>query len=452
MELLFNAIKSFYLKHGVDRTYWLALSGGLDSSVLLHLLVNLRSLYPIKLHAVHVHHGLSSNADSWGEHCEKVCRQFSVEFTQYNVNAVAASGDSPEEVARQRRYDVFKQCIQANDIILTAHHQDDQAETLLLQLFRGAGPKGLAAMSAFNKFKQGYLARPLLNFSRQSLHEYALHHQLAWIDDESNANTNFTRNFVRHEVISLLKSRWPNVTATLSRVAEHCAQTQELLENFSERDLEGCYGSKPDTLSVKQLLQLTLERQRQVIRLWLSRANRPIPSTIKMHHIVHDVLHARADKLPLVMWGEVELRRYQDDIYILPKLQSHDEMKSFAWNLNQSLELSANGMLVVVPTLGEGLRADVQSVSVRYRRGGENFQLPGRSHHHSLKKLFQAWGIPPWQRDRVPLIFVGNELAVVVGYGIADKFVVAGDQAGLVVTHIRRTALYARYPEIFLKL
>lgn len=433
MVLLFDTVKQFCIKQGFEPTYWLAFSGGLDSTVLLHLLVNLRSLYPLKLQVVHVHHGLSPNADHWAKQCEQVCDELNVECKIYYVDAISKTGESPEEIARERRYAVLTELMKKNDVLLTAHHQDDQAETVLLQLLRGAGPKGLSAMSRYIAFNQGYLGRPLLDFSRQALLHYAEANQLHWIDDESNHNISFSRNFIRHEVMPLLKSRWPSVAATLTRVADHCAQAQDIIETSAHQDLVQCYGSKENTLSVKKLLQFDENKQRQIIRYWLSQNHFPTPSTLKMHHILNDVLHAREDRLPHVVWGDTELRRYRDDLYVMPCLSIIDNSRSYVWDFKQPLPLSENQILNAELVIGDGLRSDIGSVMVRFRREGENICIAGRVHHHSLKKLFQSWGVPPWLRSQVPLLFVNDELIAVVGFFIADKYRAKNTEQGYAV-------------------
>ncbi len=413
MVLLFDALTQVCLEQGLDKTYCLAYSGGVDSTVLLHALATLRSLYPIKIKAVHVHHGLSPHADAWARHCEQTCAEYGVTFSMYQVDATARDGKSREEVARQSRYAVFAKLMTQNDILLTAHHQDDQAETLLLQLTRGAGPKGLAAMPVVAKFHAGLHVRPLLNCSRETLHHYAEEHHLHWVDDESNDDCSYSRNFIRHEVLPLLKTRWVSITETLARVASHCAESQHLIETMSETDLSYCYGSRANTLSVKKLLGLPLPRLRQVLRLWFVHNHFRTPSTVKLQHIIHDVLHAAVDKQPLVRWGDVEVRRYRDDIYVMHALREMNLTDEHIWDLDSPLTLADGRVLTVDHMLQQGVLIDVPLVIVRFRRGGETIRLPGREHSHMLQKLFQEWGVPPWLRDRTPLIYVGDELRMV---------------------------------------
>ena len=291
-------------------------------------------------------------------------------------------------------------------------------------MLRGAGPKGLAAMPRIKPFAKGFHARPLLDFTRQDLKQYAEEKQLHWIDDESNKDVNFVRNFLRHDIIPVLQKRWPTVTTTLSRVAEHCAEAQQLLDEMAAEDLAKAKGNELDTLSIKKLSQLDPARQRHVLRAWLSQLHLPIPPTVKLQQIQQDMLHAREDKAPHFTWRDIELRRYRDTLYVMPCLKKHDSTLSFDWDLSQSATL---GDLQSISMKGQGLRADINQVVVRFRQGGEVFQMPGRTYRHDLKKLFQDWGIPPWMRNRIPLIYVGEKLAAIVGFALSDEFAVQSE-------------------------
>lgn len=306
--------------------------------------------------------------------------------------------------------------------MLTAHHQDDQAETVLLQLLRGAGPKGLAAMPALKPFAQGWLGRPLLSFTRAQLTKFAEQHALQWIEDESNTNTHFTRNFLRHDIMPLLRKRWPEVSNTLARVAENCAQAQQILDDVAEQDLQTLQGSSANTLSITKLRDKDVVSQRHILRAWLNQLNFPLPSAVKLKQIQQDMLYAREDKLPHFSWRGIELRRYRDDLYAMPKLPSNVAQQDRDWDLAQTLVLPNIGTLSTTLTQSMGLRCDITKVNVRFRKGGETLRLPGRSCHHELKKLFQDWGIPPWQRQRIPLVYVEDQLAAVVGYAVSEDF------------------------------
>ncbi len=422
MALLIDCLKAFCLEQGFNKTYWIGYSGGLDSHVLLHLCAELRKQYPLRFKAVHVHHGLSINANDWSTHCEKICNDLQIEFIQKWVNAKASHGESPEEVARNLRYAVFAELLVPQDILLTAHQQDDQAETLLVQLFRGAGPKGLSAMPLLKTFAAGFHARPFLSISRADLKHYAQVQQLTWINDESNDDKSFTRNFLRHSVLPILKQRWPTVTTTLARVAENCAETEALISHIALEDLALCRGESGLTLSLKKLKLLNSARQRQVLRTWFVERGCTMPSSVKLHQIQHDFFESQSDKSPLISWGKIELRRYRDELYILRTLTPHDVTQVFTWDLIQPLNIPSIGELRTTITESGGLRADIQQVTVRFRQGGERCYFPGRGCHHLLKHLMQEWGIPPWERDRIPLLFVRDTLIAIIGFFLHEDY------------------------------
>lgn len=418
MASLIDAIKTICLEQGFDKTYWVGYSGGLDSHVLLHACAMLRKQYPLRLKAVYVNHGLSPNASQWGKHCEKVCAALAIDFIQQSVHAKASLGESPEEKARDLRYAAFADLLALNDILLTAHQEDDQAETFLVQLLRGAGPKGLSAMPLMKSFAAGIHARPFLSISRTTLKNYAKDHQLSWIDDESNEDKSFTRNFLRHSLLPILKQRWPTVTKTLARVAGHCADAEVFIHEVAIEDLAGCRGIKDCTLSVEKLLRLNPSRQRQVIRVWFSEQGFSAPSSVKLAHIQTDFLQSASDKLPLMRFDQIELRRYRDELYLMPALAPHDPTLEYSWDLTQPLSLPNLGTLSAEKI---GISSDIEQVTVRFRRGGERCYFPERQCHQELKSLMQQWGIPPWLRDRIPLLYSRDRLIAVVGYYLAKE-------------------------------
>jgi tRNA(Ile)-lysidine synthase len=435
MASLVDSILEFCTSHGADhrtgKKYWIAYSGGLDSHVLLHLFSQIRQKISIHLQAIYVHHGLSPNADAWAGHCKKVCDDLKIDFCVKKISVTIS--ENKEESARQHRYQIFSELMSEKDLLLTAHHQDDQAETILLQLTRGAGPKGLSAMPALKKFSKGLHARPLLNFTRDELKKYALENHLQWIEDESNENVNFSRNFMRHEVMPILKKKWPSMTATMARSAEHFAEMQEYLDQIITKKLQDSRGKNPLSLSIQKLLTLDDMEQRHVLRAWLAELNYPVPPAVKLKQIQKDMLHAREDKAPFFFWKNIELRRYRDEIFLLTVLPEHDAAQRIAWNLSTSLKL-AHGNLLTKKVIGDGMRADCENITVRFRQGGEVVRLPGRDFHHDLKKLFQEWGVLPWERDRIPLIYVGEKLAAVPGFLIADEFRAKKEQEGYLLS------------------
>lgn len=424
-------MKSFFLRHGLGKTYWIAYSGGLDSHVLLSMCHVLRQELSLNLRAIHVNHNLNPRSADWSHHCERVCRDYHIDLIIKSVQLDLTNGDSLEEVAREARYACFAECVSEDDVLLTAHQQDDQAETVLIQLFRGAGPKGLAAMPLIKKFAKGWHARPLLEMTRADLERYARLHALQWIEDESNTNQQLTRNFLRHDILPRLAARWPSVTKAISRSASHCAEAQELLEAFSLEMLSDLQGQVANTLSVEKLLALEESRLRLVLRTWIKLCGFSLPDTHKINMIRQDVLLAGQDSGPCLVWEGVELRRYRDDLYLLASPPAFDPLFKQDWDMNRSLRIPGVGTLEVESVIGHGLRTSIMAVTVGFRRGGERVLLPGRG-RHELKNLFQEWGVPPWERQRVVLLFDGETCIAALGYFIDPGYMAESDEAGRV--------------------
>ncbi len=419
------------LLKSVNRTYWIAYSGGLDSHVLLVLCQQLG----MNCRAIHINHHLSPFADEWALHCAKVCEQLNIPFISESIHMDKANGDSLEAVAREKRYALLQSYLAPNDVLLTAHHQDDQAETLLLQLTRGAGLKGLAAMPLLKSFGKGYLGRPLLSFTRHELETYALEKKLNWIKDHSNDDTQLTRNFIRLEMMPLLKKRWPGIVPVLSRTAKHVAEAQALLEEMAETDWEKVKGLDPATLSCSKLLQLSASRQRLVLRYWIQKQGYALPNTKKLETICQTVLSAKLDRMPCVKWQNGEIRRYRDHLYLMHTLKQINTSFEMEWNMQDPLYFPGLGQLKARLVYGQGYRMDIKAVSVRLRQGGECIEIPTRG-RLSLKNIFQEYGIPPWMRDRIPLIYVKDKLIGIMGYFIHDDYRVNNHQEGRVINWV----------------
>lgn len=411
-----------------------AYSGGLDSHVLLHSVVALSSgLQGRELVALHINHGLSGKADEWMAHCKIQCETLGIPFNNINVDAKNKIGDSPEATARNVRYQAFGEFMQSGDCLLTAHHQDDQAETMLIQLLRGAGPRGLAAMPTHAEFAAGWHARPLLSFSRNELHGYAQQNALSWIDDESNSDTRFDRNFLRHEIIPLLKSRFPGMAATVSRSARLCAEATELLVSAAAEDLKLAQ-AEDGSFFVDVLQGLGEVRARNLLHQYCRERALPTPSAAQLQCIWAEVIGAAADSEPVVMWEGGEARRYRDALFIGVPLTAHDAAIFFAWDWEQMLEIPALGRLWFERVTGQGIALSAladKGLEVRFRQGGEKLRPTGREGHHTLKKLFQEAGIPPWLRDRIPLLYVDGQLLAVAGHWVAHEFSSLPGEPGL---------------------
>ena len=413
----------------------------MDSHVLLHLCASLRvhseNEFPSSplckrgvrgdFHAIHVHHGLQPAADAWAAHCSKICSDLNVPLLTIRVDARAKPGESPEEVARRARYMALRENLTENDIVLTAQHRDDQAETLLLQLVRGAGLAGLAAMPEFATLTPGFLLRPLLNFSRQELRAYALANGLNWIEDPSNEDISIDRNFLRCEVIPKLEQRWPGLGKALARTAGHCAEAQLQLGDLSKELCRTALNPDGLSLGLTALRSFPPADQRLVLREWMRMSGFRMPSQAVIERILNEVLSARPDKMPVVCWSEGEVRRYRDGLYLRASQPRFDTSVVFPWDGQGRLRLpDGNGELSSESTTARGIAEDVWQkgqISVRYRQGGERCRLPGRGGTHELKKLFQEAGVPPWLRERIPLVYIGDELAVVAGWWFCEPFV-----------------------------
>lgn len=427
--MLVEHLRNCFTPVETTRTYWIAYSGGLDSHVLLHAMARLREQIPeISLRAIHVHHGLSVKADSWVAHCHNVCAGLGVTLECEHIHEAPEAGESIEAWARTKRYAIFARVLTAGAAVLTAHTQDDQAETVLLQLLRGAGPAGIAAMSARQAFAAGSVLRPLLTFTRRQLQEYAVQHSLVWIEDESNADIRFDRNFLRHRVMPLLRERWPAAASSLARSARHCAEAADGLAELAQQDLRSNFSPNDeleDVLQIATLQALSPARQRNALRYWLSRLGCRLPNTQHIQRIQQDLINGRCDSQPQVSWDKWTIRRYRQALIVTAINQEKKTVDEIPWNLAAPLELPDNlGCLSATRQVNGGLALTVnpERLTIRFRRGGERCRPVGKPYTCSLKKLFQEWQVPPWQRSTTPLLYHDDELAAVIGYCVCLPF------------------------------
>jgi tRNA(Ile)-lysidine synthase len=364
--------------------------------------------------------------------CRRWCSELGVGIDIVHVNAQAERGESPEAAARRARYGALAARIGAAEMLCTAHHQRDQAETLLLQLMRGAGPAGLAAMPALAPFGAGWLARPLLDTPAQALREYLERAGVAWIEDPSNAEQRFDRNYVRQEILPRLQQRWPGAQRTLARAARHQADSASLCRAMAAADMETARGKSPGTLSGGALAALPSARARNLVRAWLAERGLPVANAAHVREILDALLTARPDAAPVVKWPGAEVRRYGGALYAFSPLPAHDPNQVLSWDPGRSLKLAV-GRLQATPAEGCGLSAERCAdgrIEVRFRQGGERFRPAGRGHSVMLKKLLQTSRVPPWLRDRIPLIYVDGELAAIAGLGVAEAYAVGEGRRG----------------------
>ncbi|WP_043113653.1 tRNA lysidine(34) synthetase TilS [Solimonas soli] len=384
---------------------WVAFSGGLDSTVLLHLLHERR--VP-NLRAVHVHHGLQDAADDWVRHARRVCRALGVPLTVKRVT-VRDAGEGPEAAARAARRAVFAALLRKGDLLATAHHRDDQAETVLLRALRGSGMAGLAAMATLADFGAGRIWRPLLELPRARLRDYAQARGLGWIDDPHNTDARYARAYLRQEIMPRLAAHWPQAAGSLAHLAQRAAAGAQLLRELAAIDLQAARAG--DGLSVAALLALSPARRRNALyHAWIAQGW-PAPSDDRLQHLEREVLAARADAQPLLRHEHGELRRYRDRLYLLEALPPLPARGGRIWPARRrALDLGGGlGRLHLGAPPPPGL-------ALRYAAGGERIQPQGAAHTRSLKQLCQARGLPPWVRQRMPLLYENKELLAVAGY------------------------------------
>jgi len=413
--------------------YRVALSGGLDSSVLLRALAAIRADLSGELLAVHVDHGIHPRAAEWQRHCAQLCRSLDVPLDSRRVEVKPGSGESLEAVAREQRYGVFRELMRPGEALLLAQHADDQLETFLLQALRGAGVRGLAAMPMSAEFAGGWLLRPLLEFKRSELEAWARAQGFSWIEDPSNADTGLDRNYLRHEVLPRLKARWPAAADTVSRAARHCAEAEAVVQLLAAEDFRKYRAG--ETLPVLALDELPPPRARQLLRHWLESRGLPLPPAHKLAEIL---LQAKAaeDRNPCVDWTGAEVRRYGGQLYAQRPLPPAPEefrlLPGAVRELGEGL-----GALSLVPAAGEGIRAGLcgpQGIRVAFREGGESCRPAGRAHGRPLKKWLQEMHVLPWLRDRLPLIYsdgADQELLAVAGLFACEPHAARPGEPGL---------------------
>lgn len=401
-----------------------AYSGGLDSTCLLACAAETRSLHGLPIRALHVDHGWAADSHRWGEFCVENAGRLGIACDVHRLAGSTPVGQSPEAWARERRYAVLETAMPAGGAVLTAHHEGDQAETFLLMALRGSGPRGLAGIAPWRAFGPGLLLRPFLDTPREALVAFVQARALRWLEDPSNANDAFDRNFLRTRVLPLLAARWPAATVTLARSARWqraLAQTEadveaDLLANTSIHAV----------LPVGALAERATDDALRLLRAWIRARGVPVPGAALLLRVLREMLPAPEDRQPVVRWQRWSLRRYRDALHLtlacLPALHAEQ-----SWQWTERLDLPG-GTLRATTGAGEGIALRAlrgRLLQVRARRGGEQFRPAGDHHRRSLKHLWQDAGTPPWQRARTPLVYLGETLIAVPGLGHASEFAAA---------------------------
>ncbi|QDP01722.1 tRNA lysidine(34) synthetase TilS [Thalassotalea sp. PS06] len=452
---VFDALLTFLAKPELaQKTLVVAYSGGLDSQVLLHALSMLKSSNKISadIRAIHIHHGLSDNADSWQSFTGEQCAKLDIPYQAIKVDLSVQAGGGIEEKARNARYQAFAENTGVQDIIVTAHHQDDQTETFMLALKRGAGVLGLAAMQTLRDMPGvGLLGRPLLGINREQLQTFAEQHGLEWVEDESNQDTRFDRNFLRQQVLPLLQKRWPSFSASVNKSAALMGQTQQLLEELAQLDLGGTQLHQP--IPLETFNQLAEHRQLNALRYRFKQLQLRMPEQKPLLEALQQLRIAAADKNPEIKCADAVLRRYQQKLYIT---RDYQDIQDWSATIDDLSTLSCNALCIELPDNAGKLA--LQEVVMNDMIDGENQTQPdvnnqlivvadsstitlschhqnpvckpeGRSKSRALKKVLQERSIAPWMRRRLVFIYVDNIFAGVVGHFICEDFTLAANLA-----------------------
>jgi tRNA(Ile)-lysidine synthase len=390
----------------------IAYSGGLDSTVLLHRLAHHNPRF--RLRAVHIHHGLQALADEWAEKCQRFSASLGIAFELLRVEVDALDPAGPEAAARVARYEALRSLMRPGDVLATAHHLGDQAETVLLRLLRGSGVQGLSAMRVLRDFTPGRLWRPFLELPREQLYAYAQQHDLRWIEDPHNRDPRYARSWLRGELMPLLQQRFPQTQESLARTARLAGEAALLLDELAAQD--SAAAGEGASLFVPALRGLGAPRRHNLLRWWLRQQGFEMPAAELLERIEPEVLAAAEDAEPLLAWPGCELRRYRERLYAMVPLPPPPLVEpALAWIAPQITLPAGCGRLALPLPPPQGL-------SVRFARGGERFRPAGGAHSRTLKNLFQEAGVPPWVRLRTPLVELDGELVYVAGVGASQRW------------------------------
>ena len=422
MDLLSDIEKQ--LKQTSAQGFLIALSGGLDSTVLLSLFAKLCQKQPHlqpSVRAIHIHHGLSQNAESWAKHCQNLCDQFQIPLIIERVQVDKTNGI--EAGAREARYQAIKKHLQTQEVLVTAHHLNDQTETFFLALKRGSGLQGLGAMQQRSVLFSMPILRPLLGFTRPQLENYAQKEKLNWITDESNKDNRFDRNFLRNEILPELRERWAYFDLAVQRSAQHCFEQQQLINDLlSEAFAEHC--QIKSQFKLPQFRQYSPAKQTALLRMWLAENQLEMPSKCQLTQLINDVVFAKEDANPQFQLVNKVIRRYKDSLYLT---KPFSDLTKYILKLEQNtlslpddlgnLTVQENERNLIFYWQNYSVMLDKTDlpISIRFGYSGKVKHHPKRP-REDIKKIWQSLDIPPWQRNRIPLIFYGDELKSAVGF------------------------------------
>ena len=420
-----------------DARLCIAFSGGVDSVALLHAAVELAQVETrLTLRAIHVDHGLQEASEAWARLCESTCARFGVRLDVLRLALELRKGDSVEAEARRARYAALAGAMAPGECLLTAHHADDQLETVLLQLFRGAGVRGLAAMPRSAPLGEGFHLRPLLEVEREDLVEYVGTAGLDWIEDPMNAETRYDRSWLRHHVLPSIRQRWPSVAHTVGRSARHLAQAQRL--NVELARLDGAALMDDGHLEIAGLLSLQRDRQVNVLRWWIGEVGLRVPSSARLESILRDVVPARDDAQPVVTWPEGEVRRYRGRLYAMRPLP---DPASGSWSIEPGgqARIPGCGVLRLVDTSGEGFSPSRVAGPLRVTLSGDTPVEGGccKEERKLVKRVVERARLEPWLRRRVPLIHAGQGLLAVGDFWLDERAVARAGERSAQICWVR---------------
>ena len=425
-----------------NSSIYLAFSGGLDSHVLLHALSGLAESYPFSLQAIHVNHLLQSESTNWANYCQSVCDGLGVALTIKTVEVSTKQGEGLEAAARDARYAAIAEVLPESGLCMTAQHMNDQSETLLLQLMRGAGVHGLASMPVKRALASGKLLRPLLSFTRDDLHAYAIKHELNWLEDPSNQDQRFDRNFLRNEILPALRERWPGMDKSLSRSARHAASAATMLDEMGRADLIHCQAASnhffpPDIASLRAdlLRELPAVHQLNALRCWVRINGLNVPGDERLQSFIK--LLSESPEKGAVAWQQGAFRLYDNMLWLCNRSEVvQPENEILNWNIGKPLLIpQLQQELCSIELTGEGVAKSAisnSSLQVRFRQGGEVCRMPGDHGSKPLKTLLQDLAVPPWQRAGLPLIYLHDELIAVSSLWTNSHYLPAVDEVGVV--------------------
>ena len=432
MSHLYQAFSSAVESQPFEGRIVIAFSGGVDSRVLLELAAHYGEEHGITCVAVHVHHGLSQNADEWAKQCQQWCKELDVKLHVERVSLDTSSGESLEKLARDARYGVLKTYLNKGDLLLTGQHQDDQLETFLLALKRGSGPKGLSSMAKVMPIGEATLVRPLFGISRQEIEAFAQQSGLAWVEDESNQDQRFDRNFIRHEVTPKLVDRWPSFPESVARSAQLCAEQEMLLDELLSPQLEQALGLH-NSLKIDSLLACSSLMRARLLRMWLSRNGLAMPSQKQLDLLWGEVACAQQDANPVLVLGNAEVRRFDNRLFIVlsrPSVGAWQGQLHVGQSLTLPDELGSISLCPANESMAQNtadafcfsLPHSSKSLTVMFNPEGLVAHPIGRGHSRKMKKLFQEYGVPSWLRRRTPILMDGEQVVAVMGIFVDKRY------------------------------